>query len=324
MIIIFLNYCLTLFRQRKNIVLSNSQKSSHVLLVFSSNAALSDEQITKHTENRTCDYTNLFLSTKDWRTKVCSSFSNHGHCISGKKCKESHDIDLVVLSKEVDVSKNERKRKRDMMEKWKNSPSSQQDLQDQQPWSNVDVNDLPSSNVEEKGKTSPPLKQTNKQEKTSELQKTEQIPNTGETGSKPKSNKESSSDTGFVSDSNPDPLLKPPKPPKPEKPRKNPKKVNCDGHRAGFDAFMTGYSFATFIAHSALIRPEDGAKSEAISRFLGVPVKPEYSDLNIANRIYLVCKDIPFMVRKSAYSKNSLGHYGKYTKEYTRNWVENS
>ena len=311
-IIIFLNYCLTLFRQRKNIVLSNSQKSSHVLLVFSSNAALSDEQITKHTENRTCDYTNLFLTTKDWRTKVCSSFSNHGHCISGKKCKESHDIDLVVLSKEVDMSKNERKRKRDMMEKWKNSPSSQQDLQDQQPWSNVDVNDLPSSNVEEK-------------EKTSEPQKTEQIPNTGETGSKPKSNKESSSDTGFVSDSNPDPGgLKPPKPPKPEKPRKNPKKVNCDGHRAGFDAFMTGYSFATFIAHSALIRPEDGAKSEAISRFLGVPVKPEYSDLNIANRIYLVCKDIPFMVRKSAYSKNSLGHYGKYTKEYTRNWVENS
>ena len=309
-IIIFLNYCLSLFRQRKNIVLSNSQKSSHVLLVFSSNAALSEEQISKHTENRSCDYTNLFLSTKDWRTKACSSFSNHGHCISGKKCKESHDIDLVVLSKEVDVTKNERKRKRDVMEKLKNSPSSQQDFQDQQPWSNVDVNDLPSTNVEEK-------------EKTSELQKSEQIPNTSDT-SKPKSNKESSSDTGFVSDSNQDPLLKPPKPPKPEKPRKNPKKSNCDGHRAGFDAFMTGYSFATFIAHSALIRPEDGAKSEAISRFLGVPVKPEYSDLNIANRIYLVCKDIPFMVRKSAYSKNSLGHCGKYTKEYTRNWVENS
>ena len=309
MTINFLNYCLTLFRQRKNIVLSNSGKSPHVLLVFSSNAALREEQISKHTENRTCDYTNLFLSTKDWRTKVCSSFSNHGHCISGKKCKESHDIDLVVLSKEVDVIKNERKRKRDMMEKWKNSPSSQQDMQDQM-WSNVDVNDLPSSNVEKK-------------EKTSELQKSEQIPNTGET-SKPKSHKESSSDTGFVSDSNLDPLLKPPKPPKPEKPRKNPKKSNCEGHRAGFDAFMTGYSFATFIAHSALIRPEDGAKSEAISRFLGVPVKPEYSDLNIANRIYLVCKDIPFMVRKSAYSRNSLEHYGKYTKEYTRNWVENS
>ena len=310
MIIIFLNYCLSLFRQRKNIVLSNSQKSSHVLLVFSSNAALSEEQISKHTENRTCDYTNLFLSTKDWRTKVCSSFSNHGHCISGKKCKESHDIDLVVLSKEVDVSKNERKRKRDMMEKWKNSPSSQQDLQDQQLWSNVDVNDLPPSNVEEK-------------KKTLELQKSEQMSNPGET-SKPKANKESSSDPGFVSDSNLDPLLKPPKPPKPEKPRKNPKKSNCEGHRAGFDAFMTGYSFATFIAHSALIQPEDGSKSEAISRFLGVPVRPEYSDLNIANRIYLVCKDIPFMVRKSAYSKNSLGHYGKYTKEYTRNWVENS
>ena len=283
--------------------------------MFSSNAALSEEQISKHTENRICDYTNLFLSSKDWRTKACSSFSNHGHCISGKKCKESHDIDLVVLSKEVDVTKNERKRKRDVMEKLKNSPSSQQELQDQQPWSNVNVTDLPSSTVEEK-------------EKTLEHQKSEQIPNTGET-SKPKANKESSSDNGFVSDSNPEPLLKPPKPPKtektkPEKPKKNPKKSNCEGHRAGFDAFMTGYSFATFIVHSTLIQPEDGSKSEAISRFLGVPVKPEYSDLNIANRIYLVCKDIPFMVRKSAYSKNSLGHYGKFTKEYTRNWVENS
>jgi len=133
-------------QQRKNIVLSDQERSSHVLLEFNS----AEGQSSKHTQNRSCDYTNLFLSTKDWRTKVCSSFSNHGHCISGKKCKESHDIDLVVLSKEVDVSKNERKRKRDMMEKWKNSPSSQQDLQEQQPWSNVDVNDLPSPNVEEK------------------------------------------------------------------------------------------------------------------------------------------------------------------------------
>ena len=279
--------------------------------MFSSNAALSEEQISKHTENRTCDYTNLFLSSKDWRTKACSSFSNHGHCISGKKCKESHDIDLVVLSKEVDVTKNERKRKRDVMEKLKNSPSSQQDLPDQQPWSNINVTDLPSSTVEEK-------------EKTSEHQKSEQIPNTGAEAPKPMANKESSSDNGFVSDGNPEPLLKPPKPPKPEKTKKNPKKSNCGGHRAGFDAFMTGYSFATFIVHSTLIQPEDGSKSEAISRFLGVPVKPEYSDLNMANRIYLVCKDIPFMVRKSAYSKNSLGHYGKYTKEYTRNRVENS
>ena len=85
---------------------------------------------------------------------------------------------------------------------------------------------------------------------------------------------------------------------------------------------FTGFSFATFIVHSALINPEEEGKSEAISRLLGVPVSPEFSDLKIANRIYLVCKDIPFMVRKSAYCKISLGHYEKYTKEYTKNWVE--
>ena len=104
----------------------------------------------------------------------------------------------------------------------------------------------------------------------------------------------------------------------------NPKMSNCEGHRAGFDAFMTGFSFATFIVHNALINPNDVSKSEAISRLLSVPIRPEFSDLNIANRIYLVCKDIPFMVRKSAYSKNSLGHYEKYTKEYTRKWVDGS
>lgn len=85
---------------------------------------------------------------------------------------------------------------------------------------------------------------------------------------------------------------------------------NCGGHRAGFDAFMTGFSFATFIVHSTLINPEP---CEVKSRLLGVPIRPEFTDLNIVNRIYLVCKDIPFMVRKSAFCRNSIGHSEKYT-----------
>ena len=107
-----------IFRQRKNIVAAGSEKSPYVLLVFPSTILQTSQQ----TQIRACDYENLFLSSKDWSTKVCSSFSNHGHCVSGKKCPQSHDIDLVVLSKEVDTTKNDRKRKRSPPEnKRKNS-----------------------------------------------------------------------------------------------------------------------------------------------------------------------------------------------------------
>ena len=97
------------FRQRKNIVLSDQERTSHVLLEFPS---YTEVQSSKHTQNRSCDYTNLFLSTKNWSTKICSNFSNHGHCTLGKRCPQSHDIDLIVLSKEVEVTKKDRKRKR--------------------------------------------------------------------------------------------------------------------------------------------------------------------------------------------------------------------
>jgi len=289
----FLEY---IFRaqQRKNIVMSGSERSPHVLLVFPSTFV----QSSPHTQNRSCDYENLFLSAKDWTTKACSSFSNHGHCASGKKCPQSHDIDLVVLSKEVDTGKNDRKRKRSPQEKRKNS-----DQEDKK--SNEDLPLDTSAVVPEKENIEAVA--TGSKSKPPKVVKSKTESSGGEGTS------------GFESD-----LQEPPPPPKPEpekpessssKKRKNPKRSNVEGHRAGFDAFMTGFSFATYIVHSSLINPNEVSKSEAISRLLGVPVRPEFSDLNIANRIYLVCKDIPFMVRKSAYSRSSLGHYEKFTKE---------
>ena len=276
------------FRQRKNIVLSDQERSSHVLLEFPSST---EGQSSKHTQNRSCDYTNLFLSTKNWSTKICSNFSNHGHCALNKSCPQSHDIDLIVLSKEVEVTKKDRKRKRTppLPEKQKNVQSmllSQQQDQDQQQFNTGSVKIECSSGTSgiesdfRPGEGPDPV--SDESEKSSDSKKSKKDP------------------------------------------KKDPKQSNCGGHRAGYDAFMTGFSFATFLVHSALINPEDGVKSEPISRLLGVPVRPDFSDLRIANRIYLVCKDIPFIVRKSAYCKISLGHYEKYTKEYTRNWVENS
>jgi hypothetical protein len=305
------------FRQRKNIMLSDQETTSHVLLEFPSST---EGQSSKHTQNRSCDYTNLFLSTKNWSTKICSSFSNHGHCALGKRCQQSHDIDLIVLSKEVEVTKKDRKRKRTPSppEKQKNIQySSQQQDQDRQQF-NDDTRDS--------------LFSTSEKETEMVMKPNSTLSFDGKLTPRATKMECSSGTSGIESDFRPDPLLDHPsdesdksesKRSKKE-PKKDPRQSNCGGHRAGYDAFMTGFSFATFIVHSALINPEEGAKSEPISRLLGVPVRPDFSDLRIANRIYLVCKDIPFIVRKSAYCKISLGHYEKYTKEYTRNWVENS
>ena len=66
-----------------------------------------------------------------------------------------------------------------------------------------------------------------------------------------------------------------------------PDKSKSGCHRAGYDAFMTGFSLTTFLVHHTKI-----------------PLSPESwspEDLNtqrIVNRIYLACKDFPLLVRQ--------------------------
>ena len=74
-------------------------------------------------------------------------------------------------------------------------------------------------------------------------------------------------------------------------------------HRAGYDAFMTGFSLTTFLVHHTKI-----------------PLSPQSwtaEDLNtqkIVNRIYLACKDFPLLVQKSAFAKCSGQHHLKMNK----------
>jgi len=84
---------------------------------------------------------------------------------------------------------------------------------------------------------------------------------------------------------------------KPEKP------ANSGGHRAGFDAFMTGFAFTTFLVHQTQIphRPADFSAAE---------IKTD----NMVNRVYLVCKDFPMLVLKSAFAKCSGEHDKKLRK----------
>jgi target of EGR1 protein 1 len=228
-------------QQRKNIVRANGGKLPFVQLEFPTTSS----SLSSYVHYRGWDHEPLFASFNP-DLKLCSSFfSNHGHCPEGKKCPMSHDIDQIVLSKDANTKKNERKRKRPQ----DSGVESMDELTDKQ---KAALDTLTDHEVQ--------------------------------MGSK----------------------------------------VNANGgsHRAGYDAFMTGFSFATFLVHSVIMVNQDdenngSAQSTAYtypkSRLLGVPTTPEFTDLNITNRIYLVCKDIPFIIRKSAYSRNSVDHSNKYT-----------
>ena len=91
--------------------------------------------------------------------------------------------------------------------------------------------------------------------------------------------------------------------------RENGKQIKLNGandksdsgcHRAGYDAFMTGFSLATFLVHHTKI-----------------PLRPTSwlpQDINtqkIVNRIYLACKDFPLLVQKSSFAKCSGQHHSK-------------
>ena len=81
---------------------------------------------------------------------------------------------------------------------------------------------------------------------------------------------------------------------------KNSDRATTTGHRAGMDAFMTGYSYIAFIWHKTNKVGEDLVVDDDIK----LP--------NIVNKIYLVRKEFPLLIQKSSFAKNSVSHVEKY------------
>jgi len=72
------------------------------------------------------------------------------------------------------------------------------------------------------------------------------------------------------------------------------------GHRAGYDAFMTAFAFSTFLVHQVQL-------PAAPPSFWPSDIHAE----KLANRIYLVSKDFPLLMQKSAFAKCSVQHDAK-------------
>ncbi|XP_064625343.1 target of EGR1 protein 1-like [Lineus longissimus] len=83
-------------------------------------------------------------------------------------------------------------------------------------------------------------------------------------------------------------------------------KSRCSGHRAGFDAFMTGYTLASAVLKCGKLSVLQTSSSD---------VKLADLQLNkLKNNVYLSGKDMPLKITKSNFSKTSKEHRVKYVK----------
>jgi hypothetical protein len=84
------------------------------------------------------------------------------------------------------------------------------------------------------------------------------------------------------------------------------------GHRAGFDAFMTGFSFLASLTSKSSAK--DDADKVASPLLGGRLVSCSVAEVTIVNKIYLVSKTFPLLLKKSNFAKNSVCHAEKIKK----------
>ena len=77
-----------------------------------------------------------------------------------------------------------------------------------------------------------------------------------------------------------------------------PSEDSCEGHSAGYDAFLTGFIFASFVSYEKKSNLGDFSASS-----LG------FSDH--VNKVYLMGKDIPLLIKINGFSKLSSNHSNK-------------
>lgn len=231
------------------------------------------------------------LTYSDLKDLVCQRFADHGWCSQGRKCPKSHNMDLVLDLHELKPSKTQRRKDRKRkLEEEKQKESEQKNKICQTTSEESKDLDQNNQNSESKGNcpkvaSEPcPISSVYYDDDDNDSKGSSLISENVESplmDDKTANAKASSTDLQIVI------------------PQNLNQSINA-GHTAGFDSFMTGYIFATAIAHKS-----NACVNEELQLSGG-------QLLNWRNKVYLTSKEVPLSVAKSNFASVSSFHKEKY------------
>lgn len=283
-----------------------------------------------------CQYTGNMSSYVDYRecpavvssqenTEICQRFSAFGWCPKGSQCPLSHDTDLIILVDEKDNMDKRKKRKR-QREKKKSGvevtdnssifdgapenkiPHMEVDQEETPGNQKVENTESPLVNESKSGRDENCLKNENESLKTDEgtpmCEDNTDAPTPAtmalkenSTNTKAEINQSGESKTAGEGQESLSTT----------KTDAQKKQADTGTHRAGFDAFMTGYIFA----YSLICNKKE---EDIVSQKKEDHEKVEEDDLLLPtcrNKVYLSGKAAPLNVVKSSFSKPSKAHVQK-------------
>lgn len=238
------------------------------------------------------------VTSLEGQTNICQQFSGFGWCPNGTQCPLSHDTDLIILQDEKSSGDKRKKRKRHREKKkgGGNAPEASSNFEgapeNKIPHMELDPAEPPEPLVDTEGNMTQNEEENMKADSegngaldsvTTATTDDDMKANTNERGDNRAEDGGREQSRDFQSESNNQNM-----------------KTDTGTHRAGFDAFMTGYIFAYSCAR--IRKGEVGAEEENGQ-------KEEQTWLpSCINKIYLSGKAAPLNVVKSTFSKSSRAH----------------
>ncbi|KAM8850394.1 target of EGR1 protein 1 [Spinachia spinachia] len=236
------------------------------------------------------------VSSAEGRTDICERFSAFGWCPNGAQCLSSHDTDLIILQDEKGAGDKKKKKKRIRNKKRgrgeaQNGASVCDGAPDYKiPHMEVDSRDsaaAPRPERDDSQKEEVDMKADDEVNQVSEGNPDHrslaaaEVPTDGIT----KESREEARGTGTLSNAD------------------TPKtKADPGTHRAGFDAYMTGYIFA----HACTMIKEEGVGAVEEQQQRQAAWLP-----TCLNKVYLSGKAAPLNVVKSTFARSSMVHIQK-------------
>lgn len=239
-----------------------------------------------------CHTFSTSLTYQQLQVLVCQRFADHGYCHKGRSCPKSHNMELVLDLDESRPSKTQRKKDRKRKREEEQKTSKVEEKAKTCRTANNETGDIPadlSEHNEENTDQSPEIQK----ESCSVVSSCEDDDN----GSKDSilANDDIESETVTISES-----VKMLSGVSEMGVQQNMSRSINAGHTAGFDAFMTGYIFATAIAEIGGAQVKD-------------EVKITGGQLSVwRNKIYLTGKEVPLSVAKSNFASVSNFHKEKH------------